>query len=150
MVAIANANLISGVFETLYDLITSQVSDPQIPARSKWWFSTYPDNRLQTKADFPIGIINPPNYSWQDFTIKRKWAIIDISIDIYSTSAREADELVDSVLDALETNRVIFGQSGLIKYNVTGTNSSVFKNGEITLHVRTASISFMHVVQGSL
>lgn len=146
MVTINNSNLISGVFETLYDVINSNVTDTQIPARSKWWFSAYPDQRNSTKSDFPIGIINPPNYTWLDFTLTKKWAEYETDIDVYSSKAKEADVLLDSVLNALESNRRVLAEDGIIKYRVVSTSTGVAKEGNMTLHIRTATIQFRHVV----
>jgi len=146
MVTINNSNLISGVFETLYDLLDANVTDPNAPPSRKWIFSTYPGNEIDTKSDFPIIIINPPNYTWQNFTITKKWAEYEVEIDIYSTKAEQADKLLDEILNVLETNRTALGADGIIKYKVIGTSSSTVKNGEIRVHIRTGTIQFKHIV----
>ena len=141
MVTIGNINIISGTFETFYDLIVANVPDPQSPARTKWWFSTYPDFKADNSNNYPIGIIHPPQYTWLDFTILRKWAMIEVSVEIISTSAQQADNLMDETINALESKRPDLNKIGLIMFSVASVNSGHLDRGTLSLHTRVATIN---------
>ena len=150
MVTIDKSNLASGIFEVLYDIVSENVPDTQDPARSKWWFSSYPDKKVFSTSDYPIGIIEPVTYAWSDFKIQTKWINYRASIVIFSTSAKEADNLIDKVAEVLELERGNkLRDANIYSYTVTAVDNTTFKHGSLIIHIRSIDLEFKIPMRGS-
>lgn len=95
---------VSSAWQSIYDAISSNVSDP-LSRGEKWIFGSYPDVYAKDFPGFPIIVIQPVSKSEKDYdvgTSSKKEQVIVSQIEIYSKSASQADSLVDSVLSAVE------------------------------------------------
>jgi len=156
MVTITKATAADNIFETFYDLVFNNVTDPNPPddgSARKWVFSSFPQSAIDVDSDdnetrssseihYPLVEIDAPELVWETATIGRNWANITLNLYVYSTKRSQSVQLMDTIVEAVETRRT----TDLLPLNVTMFNvdrqsSDVQFHGEVKLHRRTSEIS---------
>ena len=95
---------VTSAWQSLYDVISANVSDPK--ARGvKWIFGTYPDVTAKDFPGFPLIVISPADVREDIITIDGELlSTVIAKIEVFSKSAQQADELADAVRSALRDN----------------------------------------------
>jgi len=156
VLGVRKANFITDTFKTFLNIITNNVTDPHNPSSDKWIFSAYPEvdistNNTISQVDYPIIVIDSADLRWDKVTMMKKENVSRMDFSVYSTSKQEADELIEEVIDAIETNR----NNPLYKLqinraNLDGTPTDFMMHGSKRIHIRTASFTMHWTWRGSL
>ena len=98
---------VSTAWNNTYTRINASVTDPIIATRTspKWIYGAFPDVFAKDFNGFPMIVITPFSQKEDIVTLKndtkRKEYVSDI--EVISKSSKECDDLVTSVISALET-----------------------------------------------
>ena len=123
-VALANitkSNLISQVWQNVYDILNSNLTDPK--SRSKWIYAAFPSVRKGTADTYPCIIIESPDMSGENIIMGHssrsyRWSI---PISVYSTRMEDVDTIADDIINTLETNKGSLSTNNLYQFNVDST-----------------------------
>lgn len=146
IIGITKAKIIKDIYTVFNNRIVNNVTDPQSepPAklsRNKWWFSSYPDYDIENSDYYPIGVINSPDLKSEFHTLGKKWYKFTISIEVYSTSAEEMDDLACQVLEAVETTANTFRKMNLRFVELDGTDTIDRLQDKIKIHLKVLRFS---------
>ncbi len=135
MVTINDATVRNNIFETVYDLINTNMSS---------WVSTvslyggYPDEK---DISFPSIIIMPIDVDEDSYTIDTTRGssakVIAVNIDIFSKSNKDLDILADGLTHMFRTNQM----SGLFLENVS-ENMQFLSPNDIKLKQKVLTFTF--------
>ena len=137
VLGISKAKAIQDIFKVVYNRIVNNVTDPNSPARAKWWYSAFPDEDINNAAAYPLGIINSPELVWGKFSLTKKQVTATMVIEIYSTSTRQMDDLADQTITAMETSRADFTAIGLRFINLDTTTTDMVMRDKIKIHMKS-------------
>jgi len=144
MVTIDKTEIVSDVYESFFDLLSDQtlIPDTQSPARTKFWFSAWPDCMYSDTSDLetfknalPIGILEVSLGKWDEFTLTKKTANVNIRIEFYTTGAQTADNYADLIVKAIEENRDTFCNDGLRFLNLESLSKETVLRGAMKVHI---------------
>ena len=144
MVTIDKTEIIADVYKDFFDLLStaSKIPDTQSPARSKFWYSAWPDSwysdntTLETfKKSLPVGIIEISLDNWEDFTLTKKFANVSVRVEWYTTSSENNDKYADLIVKTIEQNRNQFSIDGIRNINLNSVNKDTLLRGAIKVHV---------------
>jgi hypothetical protein len=146
MVTINKTTIAANVWETLYDTMLASVTSVTLADASIQTVvtctSSFPDKTADTKASYPILVINPVQISWDNLTFGKKWAIGSFDIDIFATKSEAADLFFDKIVDTIETNRGTYRSLGMAYIKLDSSTVDEFFRGDIKVHVKTAHFTF--------
>ena len=146
MVTISKSTIVANIWENFYDRINATVTDPNISKRNKWIYSTFPLEDIENRSiDYPIIVINPIGITWEKFSLTKNYAVSSIDIELYTTSAVTSDTYTDSILNGIETSKLILRNVGLEFVYLTGRVSDVVFRGKNTIHTNTLTFTFRYV-----
>ena len=145
MVTIDKTEIVQDVYKDFFDLLSNQtnIPDTQSPARSKFWYSAWPDSwykdttTLETfKNSLPVGIIEVSLDNWEDFTLTKKFAKVNIKVEWYTSSSENVDKYSDLIVKVIEQNRNQFSIDGLRHINLNSVNKdTLIRDGVTKVHV---------------
>ena len=138
--AITKATLASNVFTTFFNLINSNVTNPQ--GGAKWIFSDMPDRPFDDDTNYPIIIISPVNFVWENFKFTSKRAMLEVRIDVLGTnwgttnSGIGVDAYFDEIINLVESSRDTLRGDGLKFVQLASTEFDTYERGKIKVHER--------------
>ena len=141
MVAVTKANIYSGIWQNIFSVIHSSVTDPR--GRTKWIYSSFPEIKNESKEDYPILIIekvSTPGYTRLSDVVKE--SLHSITIGVYTTNSEQLDTLFDSVFSTMEGAQSTFDDCGLHDMNVTSTSDDFFERSGFRVHYREITYRF--------
>jgi len=144
MVTITKTEILSDVYESFFDLLSNQslIPDTQATARTKFWYSAWPDvfySDTATTETFknylPLGIIEISLDKWDEFTLTKKTANVNIRIEWFTTSQQNCDVYTDLIIKTIEENRTQFCTDGLRFVNLKSATKDTILRGAIKVHI---------------
>jgi len=138
--AVAISTIRENIYSELYTLL-SAITDPQSRG-TQWWFASFPDERITDKNDYPIGIIGSAMVEKEILSLRIIRVPVSVTIEIYSTGAKQLDQLADDVSDALESNDSTLRAAGLFLQTILPGTRDMFERGGIKVHVYTLTVQF--------
>lgn len=148
MVLLTKSTIVQAVFGNVYDRISSDVTSVTLSDATTSTIQTYtgafPDQEIDTKSKYPICVINPPEISWENFSLTKKQANGRFTIEIYTTKAESADLFLDAIMNSIETHRFTFGNTDkMTRVNLEGTDSDhIMRSSSMKIHMRSATFTF--------
>lgn len=113
-------NLFKATFRRIFDLVNDNLTDPKAAERDKWIWTTLPEAKVETRADYPRIILTMTNLTGMPLiTFDQKTANPYIYVQIYSTSKSEADTLSDTFISALHSSENALESDNLESLNVS-------------------------------
>lgn len=99
-----------------------------------------------SKSSYPIFVLNSPDIdSWENQTLKKVRLSGTIGVDIFTTSAKTADEYGSDVMDKIETSINSLRTSGLIYLEIDDTSKNQYQRGKIMVHNKSIIFSFEYI-----
>ena len=150
--SVTPSTLFSNIFTSFYNRLTADLIDPISSSRNltnqstRWIFSSYPDADIEAgKIKYPIVIIEPVNGKFDNWTLTKNVMAGAASITVYSTSAAQADNLLDQIQTSIDGHRHNFRiDDGLGSVLPTGTDSDWIMHGETKVHFRNIRYQFTY------
>jgi hypothetical protein len=149
MVTIDKTEIVADVYKSFFDLLSNQtnIPDTQTPARTKFWYAAWPDCMYSDtvtnetfKTSLPLGIIEVSLDNWDEFTLTKKTANVNIRVEWYTSSAENVDKYTDLIVKVIEQNRTQFCNDGLRFVNLRSATKDVAIRGSMKIHI--ARINF--------
>lgn len=110
---VAATTIMEDIWTTFYTLLNS-ITDPD--GNSMTWIGSYPDLKVTSKSDFPIGIIeNADIINLTDLNLNYSTAEAEIvmTITIYDTNPKWVNQLISDVLNKINDNQAYLENNGL-------------------------------------
>jgi len=153
VVVAVGSNIYSVTWNTIYNVLSGNVTDPQIVGVRKsnarfFMMSDYPDAQANFFPGWPILTIEPITSTTSQATFSQSPLnenSVGTSIWMFSRSSRELDILSDNVRNALLTNRQAFANSGLGNLNITNTSNDIEFHGNDRIHTKRMDIELRAV-----
>ena len=139
--AVSQSTIFSKTFETIYDLLNANLTDPK--SRSRWIYSSFPDKDLTNKDDYPVVIVDKAGISASPITFKDlNFVDVTIPVDVFSTSSSELDSISDAIYDEMEDNIATLHSNGLKhKTIMSSIEDTLIKEG-LKIHMKTINFQF--------
>ena len=161
MVTVSKATVADNIWETIYDIINANVTDPN-PAdvgTRKWIFSTFPDGKVDVTSgvlstakgvSYPLITIEAPEMSWEKLTFKKKTVLVEMAIEVFSTSKKESITLMDDITDKIEIERPAMKLLKLIRVNLNSATNDIEFRDETKIHTRLGIFAMEFSFKGTL
>lgn len=150
MVVVTGSNIHTETWRIVQTLISGNVSDPILSTRaqnqvgSTWIFAAFPDLEARNRPRFPVIVIDNPttDRSPQTFSYGNIENGITLSVNAYSLSNQQVNEITDDIQDALLQSRQSILGSNLSLVSVSdGANGTDIINNQ-RLHFKQTQASF--------
>jgi hypothetical protein len=130
----------SNTWRNFYDTLKNNVTSVTIPGAGvvsvQTYVAAYTDKMLNSKDNYPILIINSPDFSFSPLTWKSKETEGRIEIEIMTTSSLSADKFKDLIQKTIRDNETTLAQYGLDEVELDDTASAFYERGSINVHSR--------------
>jgi uncharacterized Zn finger protein len=152
---VSKSNIIENTWKEFYDRVKAQVLSTSITGSVtvtvQNYVSSFPDQLIDSKSEYPIIVVETPNFSGEVFTIGKDKLAGTIKIEIYATQAEAADKLFSQVIDSIETYKRELREAGLTMVKLDDTDSDHISRDKINIHTRMAQFkfSFQYVKTGA-
>ena len=133
---ISKATIISDVYKEFYDLVKA------ISGFTTIVYPTFPEAVMDGKADYPVVTINSPDIAWETFTFGKNVLNGTISIDVYTTTAKDTDVKASSVNEKIETSKTTLCSAGLRQVNLESTTTDMVPHGKIKVFIKTLTFAY--------
>jgi len=146
--SVTPSTLFSNIFTAFYNRLTADLIDPvsrnQSNQSTRWIFSSFPDADIDAgKIKYPLIIIEPINGKFDNWTLTKNVMAGSVNITVYSTSAAQADNLLDQIQTSIDGHRRNFrSDDGLGSVLPTGTDSDWTMRGSTKIHFRNINYQF--------
>lgn len=142
---ITSANLISQVWQNVYAVINTHVSDPK--SRTKWIYAAFPTERKGTDDVFPCIIIDGARMDSGQFVMgSSKNYIWVIPISVYDSTMATCDSVSDSVMEQLESNKGSFTAYGAYQPLTSAAPTTHTILGKEVIHERRIELRLESVI----
>jgi hypothetical protein len=147
MVTISENDIEDTLWKTIYDRLDTNVTD--VTASVKYTDGTYvhpiksitssfTDKEKTQKSDYPCIVIEPIRLGEEEYTFKKKFRTVRISINVFSTASEVADKYLGKIRNSIETYRSDLRDLGVRDVKLDSTDDDAFMDrGGIKLHSRT-------------
>lgn len=143
---VSKASVIEDIWKNFYDRIKAQVTTTTITGSVvvpvKNWVSSFPDQLIDSKSDYPIVVIENPGFGSKDFTMTRGVYEGRISIEVYTNQGESADKFLSQIINSIETYKYQFKLVGVSMVELDSTSSDKVSRDKIKVHTRSALFKF--------
>lgn len=142
VIGVTKQTVIQDLARTFYTLLNKHVNPK---GAEKFWFPAFPEADLDNgKLSYPVGTFEIVTRT-DKFTIERKWLIGSLTLDIYSNSAAQMDELAQDVLNTMDIELGTLWTLDVRKLNLDDMDYSHFQRGqEVSVHNKTLTYTFRY------
>lgn len=145
--SVAKSTIVENIWKNFYDRIKDQVTTTTITGsvtvNVQNYVSSFPDQVIDSKSEYPIIVIESPKLSNEPFTIGKDKLDGTIAIEVYTTQAESADKLLSQVFEAIETYKHTLRAAGLIMVKLDSMDSDHVSRDKINIHTRMANFNFV-------
>jgi len=133
MVNIVQSTIRANVFETVYDLLTAQLSEGTVTAAF-----------IDDNPTFPQVVINPSSIKIErnTFTNVNRSYDCEIEIELYCKKNKEIDQISDEISNDMYTNEATLKGYGLFLDDMEDSNESTFLWNDQKIHTKGIKIRF--------
>lgn len=147
--ALSKTTITSGIWKLFKDRINSQVttatlSDGTVITR-QLISAAFPDKVFDEKDNYPIFIINQPEFTTDFFTYGKTIVDGTIDIDLFTTQSLAAESFTDQVIATIEAYRPTLAASQVYDVQVEDIDTDMYTRGSIKVHSRTIKFRFKYV-----
>ena len=139
--SISKSTILENVFKIFYDDLATLTSFSIYPA--------FPYKDISSKSSYPIMVLESPDVSWENFTIKRKKVSGSIDFEINTTDAKTCDQFASDAINHIETQTRNLRTEGLINVQLEGMSKSIEQKGELNIHNKIITWSFEFIFDKS-
>ncbi len=135
-ITVSKATVIENIFKNFYDLVAAITGFTTIV------YPTFPDVEKDATGDYPIVIINSPEISWDTFTFGLNVLEGSITVDIYQTTAKDADLYASDVSNQIEVSKDTLADMGLRQVHLASTSSDMAPHGKIKVFLKSLTFEY--------
>ncbi len=146
--SVAKSTIVENIWKNFYDRIKAQVITTTITGSVtvtvQNYISSFPDQMLDTKSNYPILVINDPTIPTIPLTAGKTLVDGTIEVEIYTTQAESASKFMSQIIDSIETYKGDLAEVKLKNVDVLDTTQDSATRGQIKLHNRSVVFSFTY------
>ena len=131
--AITRAELFTSAWSIIFNLINNNVTVPG--GKTKSIYSEFPKFKVESKANYPLIVI--PNFNASESIVAFEMGKIEFrfSIEVYSLSSKEADEIANDIFETIEANIAALASDKFFNPKfISRTNTGNFERDGTSLH----------------
>jgi len=106
------------------------------------WVSSFPDQLIDSKSNYPILVIENPSFSNESFTMTKATYEGQIGIEVYTNQGESADKFLSQILEAIETFKYQLKLVGVSMVKLDRTTSDRVSRDKLSIHTRRAMFKF--------
>jgi len=136
IIGITKSTVVTSIYKIFYNYIHHNVTDPL--SRTKWIYPTFPSYDIdEGKVDYPLIIIDSPEPTWDKLTFRRKWSNVSCRIEVYGRNAKQADELIEDVMNVFDTKWQDLYKMKIDMVTISAFDQDSFSRGRaLRIHMR--------------
>jgi hypothetical protein len=151
---VTKSTIVQSIWNNFYDRISANVKNVTLSDSSKDTIKTYtaafPSKSFESKTNFPIVVIDTPEFSTDFRTWTRSIAEGTISLEVYTTKAESADKFVDAMINSIETYKKDLRDAGIRMIELDSMDNDMVENGRMKIHMRRMTFTFQFVYDKTL
>jgi hypothetical protein len=153
--SVSKSTIIQDVWKNFYDRVKAKVTTVSITGSEtitvQNYVSSFPDQLLDSKTNYPVLVVRTPNFSTEQFTLTRDNFIGTIDLEIYTNQGESADKFLSSILNAIETYKRDLRLVGIVEVELQDTESDNYERAGLRIHYRRATfnLSFKYTMTKS-
>lgn len=141
----------NAIWNLFYDRLDTDISSVPITGgktiRMKTVTGAYSDEMLDSKANYPILVVDQPEYSEDSYGLTKTVVDGTINVEIYTNQQESAMKFLDAVKESIETYKTTLRDEGIRFVDVQDISSDMVERGRIKIHVRRIVFSFNFVYE---
>lgn len=106
------------------------------------YVAAFPSTILDSKANYPILVVNTPELSYEGLTFRDTRVNGVIEIEIYTNQSEAADKFKDKINDAIQTYQSEFTDAGIENLQLEDDRANMIEKGAIKVHIRNVRWRF--------
>ena len=133
MVNIVQSTIRANIFETLYDLLTAQLSAGTVTAAF-----------IDDNPTFPQVVINPASIKIerQTFNVDNRTYEVEVEVELYCKKNKEIDQISDEISNDMYSNETTLKDFGLFLEDISDSNEDTFFWNSQKIHTKALTIEF--------
>ena len=143
---VGKSSIIENVWKEFYDRVKSQITSVSITGSTtitvQNYVSSFPDQLVDSKSDYPILVIETPSVNVDSFTLGKDKFKGTINIEIYTNQSESADKFLSKIIDSIETYKYTLRGNGLSMVKLESTDTDMVSRPKIKVHMRRATFTF--------
>ena len=136
---VTKQTIMHGVYSNFYDIVSNIDADDITWTRI---FPSMPDVELNSLGSYPIIILESPESDLKQFDIGKNLTEGTITFNVFATSAKERDRIIDKIIYAVETNKGVLANNNLHQVEFDKMNMDQIARGKIKVNFCTIPIKF--------
>jgi len=140
---VTSSNLFSSIFKYIYTFVNANVVDPKIATRSKWIWTTMPEEEIEDRDFYPVITISATNVSSTPvITLDQRRAKTYIFIEFHCTNKEQRDTLSNTFMAALIANEDNIAKNNMEYMGVSASTSEVMRS-KFPTYIRQFNLEFI-------
>lgn len=139
--------IIEDIWATFFNRVKDQVTTVDITSGTitvQNYVSSFPDQLIDSKSDYPIIVVNDPDVQTERLTNSKSKTNCSIEVEIYTTQAESASKFLSKIINSIETYTGTLSGLGIRELDVIDTTQDSAKRDAIKLHRRSVTFSFTY------
>jgi TATA-box binding protein (TBP) (component of TFIID and TFIIIB) len=141
MEQVTKQTITHSIYTNFYDIVSSLEPSNIFAERI---FPSMPDVELNEKNSYPIIILESPETDLKIFSIGKNLTEGSINFNVFTTSAKTRDEIIDKIIYAIETNKGVLAENNLRQIEIDKITMDQVVRGKIKVNFCTIPIKFKY------
>jgi len=132
------------IYTNFYDIVSA--IEPTGPGNifANRIFPSMPDVELNAINSYPIIILESPETDLKIFSIGQNLTTGTINFNVFTTSAKTRDEIIDKIRYAIETNKPLLTTNNIRQVEINNITMDQVARGKIKVNYCTIPITFKY------
>jgi hypothetical protein len=140
---VTKTTITHSIYTNFYDIVSAITNAPGSGnVFANRIFPSMPDVELNALNSYPIIILESPETSLKIFSIGKNLTEGSINFNVYASSAKTRDQIIDMIVNAIEINRGILATNHIRQIEIGNINMDQIARGKIKVNFCTIPIKF--------
>lgn len=142
-IAVTKQTITHSIYSNFYDIVSAITNAPG-PGNifADRIFPSMPDVELNALNSYPIIILESPENDLKQFSMGKNLTEGTINFNVFTTSAKTRDEIIDKIVYAIETNKGVLATKNIRQVEIDKINMDQIARGKIKVNFCTIPIKF--------
>jgi len=143
--AVSKATITHDLYSNFYDLVAAISAGPGAGnIFAERIFPSMPDVDLSMVNSYPIIILESPETDLKIFSLGKNLTNGTIKFNIFTTSAKTRDQIIDKIVYAIETNKGVLATKNIRQVEINNITMDQVARGKIKVNFCTIPITFKY------
>lgn len=140
--AVTKQTITHDIYSNFYDIVSA--IEPTGPGNifANRIFPSMPDVELNALNSYPIIILESPETDLKIFSMGKNLTDGTINFNIFTTSAKTRDQIIDKIRYAIETNKGVLAAKNIRQIEINNITMDQIARGKIKVNFCTIPIKF--------